>query len=59
MKPYGGREQKLKGWGKWKKDYHPKPKRKFINWWEGILQPLSKGRIKQLWKKQIKKELEL
>ena len=40
------------------KDYHPKPKRKFINWWEGILQPLSKGRIKQLWKKQIKKELE-
>lgn len=53
MKPYG-REKKVKG-SSWKKDCHPK--RGYINWWEEICDYLSRGRIKQLNKKDINNEL--
>lgn len=54
MKPYG-REKKLQGSGPWKKDCHPKSG--YINWWEDMCDFLSRGRIKQIVKKEIDKEL--
>jgi hypothetical protein len=56
MKPFG-REKKLQGSGSWKKDYHPRPKKKWQNWWEDICDHLSRGRMKQIEKKQIEKDL--
>ena len=57
MKPYG-REKNLKGNGPWKTDYHPRPKRKWKNWWEDIVQPLSRSAMKRRWKKEVQKELD-
>jgi hypothetical protein len=54
MKPYG-REKKLKGTGRWKEDVHPK--KGYINWWETMCDFLSRGRMKQLWKKEVGDEL--
>jgi hypothetical protein len=53
MKPYG-RETKLKGGKPWKVDNHPK--KGFKNWWEDICKHLSRSRMKQLWKKDIKQQ---
>lgn len=50
MKPYG-REKKLQGTGAWKKDAHPK--KGFVNWWENMCDFYSRGRIKQIWKKDV------
>jgi hypothetical protein len=55
MKPYG-REKKLQGTGAWKRDVHPK--KGYINWWEDMCSFLSRGRIKQNWKKEVKSEIE-
>ena len=55
MKPYG-RDKKIKGTGKWKQDVHP-PKG-YINWWENMCNFLSRSRMKQVWKKEIKEEIE-
>jgi len=54
MKPYG-REKKLQGFGKWKTDVHP-PKG-LVNWWENICEVLSRGRMKQITKKEIDREI--
>jgi len=57
MKPYG-REKKVKGSGRWKKDYHlhDKNHRKIESWWEGICGYISRERMKQLFKKYIQNE---
>ncbi len=54
MKPYG-REKKLQGTGVWKQDVHPK--KGYMNWWEDMCKFLSRGRMKQIWKKEIEDEL--
>lgn len=57
MKPFG-REKNLKGSGVWKKDYHIHHKnRKVSNWWEDIVNNLSRTTIKQNIKKDINREL--
>jgi hypothetical protein len=56
MKPYG-REKKVIGSGAWKRDYHVK-KDGLINWWEDICDTLDRSRMKQIWKKEAKKEIE-
>ena len=57
MKPYG-RLVKIKGSGRWKKDYHIHHKgRKIGNWWEDMSQDLPKGRINQIVRNQIQSEL--
>lgn len=55
MKPYG-REKLVKG-RPFKKDYHFK-KDRLKNWWEGICDLLSRGRMKQIMKKEIEKDLD-
>ena len=50
MKPYG-REKNLKGGKPWKVDVHPK--KGYINWWEGMVDYLTRSRMKQIWKKDI------
>jgi hypothetical protein len=54
MKPYG-RENKIKGGKPWKTDVHPK--KGYINWWENMCDFLSRGRMKQIWKSDIKKDI--
>ena len=54
MKPYG-RERNVKGGKPWKKDVHP-PKG-YINWWESMIDLLSRSSIKRKWKKEINQEL--
>jgi hypothetical protein len=54
MRPYG-REKKLQGTGVWKRDVHP-PKG-YVNWWENMCNFLSRSRMKQNWKKDVKCEL--
>lgn len=54
MKPYG-REKNLKGGKPWKLDYHPK--KGYINWWETMVDFLSRSTIKQNYKKSIEEEL--
>lgn len=53
MKPYG-REKKVKGSGSWKRDYHPR--KGLINWWENMCDYLTRSRMKQIWKKEIKQQ---
>ena len=53
MKPYG-REKKVKG-RSYKIDVHP-PKG-YINWWEDERTFLSRGAMKNKWKKDIYNEL--
>lgn len=58
MKPYG-REKNIKGSGKWKKDYHIHFKNhKILNWWEDISKFLTRGRMKQIFNNEIKKEID-
>lgn len=54
MKPYG-REKKLQGSGAWKIDVHPK--KGYMNWWEDMIKLLSRSRMKQIYKNEIKEEL--
>ena len=54
MKPYG-REKKLKGYGKWKRDVHPK--KGYQNWWEDICDVFSRSKMKSIWKKEMSEEL--
>lgn len=54
MKPYG-REKKLQGTGNWKRDVHPK--NGYVNWWENMCDFFSRSRMKQIWKKEINKEI--
>ncbi len=54
MKPYG-RVKTVKGGNNWKKDYHPKKGEH--NWWETICCFLSRSRMKQIWKKILKKNI--
>lgn len=56
MKAYG-REKNLRGYGEWKVDYHPRPKKKLQNWWEGIISPLTRGAMKHKVKKEIENEI--
>jgi len=56
MKPYG-REKKLQGNGPWKTDHHTHPKRMWKNWWEDINDYLSRSRMKQLYTREIDKEI--
>jgi len=53
MKPYG-REKNIKGSGSWKKDYHARPKKMYINWWEDLNNIISRKSMKQ----KIQKEIE-
>ena len=55
MKPFG-REKNIKGSGKWKKDYHihDENHHKILNWWEGICTFLTRSRMKQIWKSELK-----
>jgi hypothetical protein len=55
MKPYG-RERNLKGSGPWKRDYHVRPKKSWVNWWETIVDLLPRTTIKQRVKKEIENE---
>lgn len=55
MKPYG-REKKVKGGKPWKKDVHP-PKG-YVNWWEKMCDFLTRGRMKQISKKNIERDLQ-
>ncbi len=58
MQPYG-RLKKVKGGNEWKRDYHIHIKnRKISNWWEGMCDFLTRSRIKQIFKKEIQKELD-
>ncbi len=52
MKPYG-QEKKYKNNAK--RDVHPK--RGYINWWEDVCDFLSRSRMKQIWKKEIEKDI--
>lgn len=54
MKPYG-REKNLQGTGAWKRDVHPK--KGYVNWWENMCDFLDRGRIKQIWKKEVNREI--
>lgn len=56
MKPYG-REKTIKGGNSWKIDYHVRPKKKWVNWWENICDPFSRSRIKQNINKEINNEI--
>ena len=57
MKPYG-RDCNLKDSGGWKKDYHLRPKKKWYNWWEDIMTPLTRTAMKRNWKKEIDEEMQ-
>jgi len=52
MRPYG-RVKKIKGSGNWKKDVHPKPKKKWHNWWEEMNTIVPRTTMKQKWKSNI------
>lgn len=54
MKPYG-REKKLQGTGAWKTDVHPS--KGFMNWWENRCAFLTRGRMKQIIRKEINSEI--
>ena len=56
MKPYG-RHKTVKGGNTWKIDYHIHPKRKYMNWWEDIVDPLFRARMKQITAKEVAKEM--
>lgn len=57
MKPYL-RTKNIKGSGRWKKDYHLRPKKKWMNWWEDEFDNFSSRRTeKQKLTKEIEKEL--
>ena len=51
MKPYG-REKHVTGANTWKKDRHPHPKHKWMNWWETICDVISRKTMKQNWKRE-------
>jgi len=53
MKPYG-REKKIKGGKPWKIDNHPR--KGMINWWESMCDYLTRSRMKQMWKQEIKQQ---
>lgn len=53
MKPYG-LEKTVKGGNNYKKDYHLHKKgRKLENWWEDICMPLTRTKMKQIFKKDL------
>lgn len=54
MKPYG-REKNVKGGKPWKTDVHPK--KGYVNWWENMCDFLTRGSLKQKWKKDVEQEL--
>ena len=54
MKPFG-REKKIM---RNIRDNHPHPKHLVKNWWDDMIDCLDRGRMKQLLKRQIEKELE-
>ncbi len=56
MKPYG-RHNTVKGGNTWKVDHHIHPKRKYRNWWEAMIAPLSRARMKQITAKEVEKEI--
>jgi len=57
MKPYL-RERKIKGAGIWKKDNHPHPKKKYVNWWENEFNNfISRTTMKFKVNKEIKKDI--
>lgn len=56
MKPYG-REKNLRGRGLGKIDVHARPKYKWKNWWEDMISPITRGRMKQIVKKEVEIEL--
>lgn len=51
MRPYG-RIKKIKGLN-WKKDYHPRSKKKWRNWWEELNTIVPRSTMKQKWKQNI------
>jgi hypothetical protein len=53
MKPYG-REKKIKGGKPWKIDNHPR--NGMINWWESMCDYLTRSKMKQMWKNEIKQQ---
>jgi hypothetical protein len=52
MRPYG-RIKKIKASENWKKDVHPRPKKKWHNWWEEMNTIVPRCTMKQKWKKDI------
>lgn len=40
-----------------KKDYHPRPKRIYKNWWESICAPLPRTTIKSRLRQEILRQL--
>lgn len=61
MKPYGRKNEPIKGGNDWKKDYHLHSKngKKIGNWWEEMSEAyVDRGSIKNKVKKEIEKELE-
>lgn len=52
MKPYG-RDKVISGGNNWKIDRHPRPKKKWINWWEDITDYLCRSTMKQNLKKEL------
>lgn len=57
MKPYG-REKKIKGCGRWKKDYHihSKHHHKVGNWWEDFCTTISRSAMKLKLKLNLRKD---
>lgn len=61
MKPYGRKDESIKGGNDWKKDYHchDNKHRKIGSWWEEMSEDyIDRGAIKQRTKKQIEKDIE-
>lgn len=61
MKPYGRKDEPIKGGNDWKKDYHchDKNHRKIGSWWEEMSEDyIDRGAIKQRTKKQLEKDIE-
>lgn len=53
MKPEGRKIAKFNA----KIDVHPRPKRKWINWWEDICRLIPRSTRKQKLKKEIENEM--
>lgn len=61
MKPYGRKDEPIKGGNFWKRDYHLHSKngKKLDNWWEEMSEAyVDRGSIKNKVKRKIEKELE-
>lgn len=61
MKPYGRKNEPIKGGNPWKIDYHihDKNHRKVGSWWEDMSEDyIDRGAIKRNWKKEVYEDIQ-